>query len=605
MASVMVMAMGIMGRQNSRVNYAHRVYASVLALTACHSHSALARVLDFQVKPSVTVAQSYSDNLRVGTAGRASNQGKAGFYTSIAPGLHMARQGARLQFNLTAQLQYLHYEDIEISPKLYPQLQMDSKLELLEKSVFFDAFSTISQGNASAVGGFSPTNSMASNTINSTTYSTFRASPYWLPHFGGYAEGEVRVAYSKFANTTSSQSSTFSSSVANLETDSYQQSVYLHSGRAFDSNGINWRLNFNNQDQQRSGGNTSSLSDVRFRSTDAEISLRLVQDISAFVQLGYYDNKYSGNTQTNNGFYVTPGLYWKPSPSFSLAAGYGLNTYFSNVTWNPTKRTSFQLSYRDSQVGGSNASASQFAGGGANTSVAGTNNSSIPGLNLGGSSADNAALSNSGGYATGNLGSSGVGSVWNGTLRHQTRTSTWTASYITTTTTIQQYLFSLSPFTTPTDLSGNPLGLPIVNGRPTGLPDLNNGIITNRRFQLGVSWVLAKHNFALSGYTSEIGYSTTTGRDQNILGVQANWNWRFSPRLTSSIQGFWQTSEYKGSRSGSTDFLSASFTLSRQLSPEAIAALSFNHYETSSSGLNAGAGTFDSNSVTASFQFNF
>jgi hypothetical protein len=488
---------------------------------------------------------------------------------------------------------------------------MSSKTELFNDSIFVDSSSTLGQINSSAIGAVSSSNLY--QTGNFTDYRTFRLSPYWTPHLNGYAEGELRLSYSYFANNnTHNTSSSTGTGIGNLGSDSYQESLHLKSGRKFNASGATWRLSLNNQEQHNQ---SSSSSAVRFRSYNGELSHVLINDINAFTQIGYYDNQYSGSITAKNGLYVTPGLSWTPSPNFSLAAGYGYKAYFGNVNWHPSEHTSFQLNYRNSQVGGSNYGIPGFGGGGLSSGYGygglATSSTAIAGFDYNPVGGTTAAGSTS---PTGALGANNAGSTWNGSLNHRTRTTNWTASYYTATTTIQQILSSSPTFTAQHDAFGNPITELTPIERAVNTPNLTDGIIISKRAQGSVTWTLSKSNLYLSFYHNDLNYSSGTSRPQTILGVTASWNWRFSSRMNAILQGTWQTSDYHGGRTSvssgptSTDYLTASISLSRQLSSFATGSLQFFHSQANSNGLSGISSTsnsYDVNRVVASVSVNF
>ncbi len=595
MASATAMGMDIMGRPKSRANRVFPCQAEKVGLgiwlMLFVMPSAYAKIWDFDIKPSLATSQIYSDNFGLQSSSSTA-QTQGGFATLLAPALNIVRDSPNVKFNLSYRLQFIYYEGVNLDPQLYNQLQMTSKTEIYDDSVFVDSTSTIGQGNATSIGAFSPNNVTQSSTVNTTTYRTFRISPYWLPHLGGYAEGEVRVGYSRFDNTTSANpvgNGVSSNAIGNLGSDTYQESVYLRSGKKMDSTGLSGRLSLSNQEQDYS---STAASNLRFRSVNGELSYRLVDHISAFVQAGYYDNAYSGTISPTNGIYATPGLSWTPSPQFTLAAGYGINAYFANLTWNPSQRTTFLLNYRDSQVGGSASGQQGSLGSGIGSTGSGIGQT--------GSS-----------FAAGPLGASSVGSIWTGSMQHRTRTTTWKASYYTTTTTIQDYLASQSTFTTPTDVNGNPVGTPTANNLATNSPNYTNGVIVSKVAQLSVSWFVSKNTFQLSANQNNITYSTGNYPGQDILGFSASWNYRFSPRLNASIQGTWQSSSYSGSNAGKTEYLMASMSINRPFSSSVMGSLQFTHYQTNSGNVTTASnlldalGSYDSNQVTASLNVKF
>jgi uncharacterized protein (PEP-CTERM system associated) len=215
------------------------------------------------------------------------------------------------------------------------------------------------------------------------------------------------------------------------------------------------------------------------------------------------------------------------------------------------------------------------------------------------------------------MGAANAGSNWNVSLQHRTRTTTWNASYFTTNATIQQYLSNQSTFTTPTDINGNPIGEATANDRAINLPNLTNAansVFLSKRAQLSVSWFLSRSTFMLSAYQNNITYSTSSSINppQDIYGVTGSWAWRFSPRTSASVMGTWQTSDFQAANSISgnqrTEFMNATVSLNRQISPYINAYLQFSHFQTNTNNVTNNIntlGAYDANRVTASINVRF
>lgn len=622
MAWATATGMDIMGRLRSRNKSLPQGMATNLCLglllVTCLTRPACARILGATVTPTLNISQSYSDNLRLGSSSSSvpsSGSHQGGFVTQLSPMLRVVRDSARSRFNLTARLQYLQYEDVNINSRLYPQLQMSTNTEVFDDSVFIDSSSRIAQGNASSFGSISSSNLNQSN-VNSTTYSSFNISPYWRPHMGGYANGELRVGYYYFGNNNSATgagTSTANNSIANLGSYSLQESVHLTTGRQFDSTGIAGRMSINNQERHYQSRTTN---DTRFRSYNGELRYNLLNDIGAFVQAGYYDNAYPNRAPTHNGLYVTPGLYWVPSPNFNLAAGYGYNSYFVNMSWHPSQNTSFSVNYRDSQVGGSSYGLSGLglgtSGLGGSSSLYG--NTGIAGFDYNPAGNNYGQINTSSQLPgstspTGALGAPTFGSNWNGSFHHNTRATSWSISYLTTTTTIQQYLSS--------DLySSSTAANFYTDERDTSLPDLTNSVMVIKRIQGSVSWKLPRSSVVFRAYQTNTNYLSSLRNKQDTFGVSASWTWLLSPRVSTSFTGTWQSSDRKSSNTNNnssqpkTEYLSASVSLNRHFSSSVTGSLQFTHYQSDSSNLTnpnvlGYAGSYDSNRVTASLLVNF
>jgi uncharacterized protein (PEP-CTERM system associated) len=273
--------------------------------------------------------------------------------------------------------------------------------------------------------------------------------------------------------------------------------------------------------------------------------------------------------------------------------------YFANVQWNPSQNTTFQLNYKNSQVGGGNYYGQNGFGYGYGGTGGGVDYNTLGG---------NFAQGTGANTATGALGANNVGSNWNGSLQHKTRTITWNASYYTTTTTAQQYLSASSIY-------GNSILDTNTPDKNISLPNLTNSLMVMRRAQGSMSWQLSRSNIMLTTYQSSIDYLSGNTRPQDLYGVTASWNWRFSTRMNATVGGMWQSSEYSGTASNSnkqkTEYFSANLTITRQLSSYATGSLQFNHTESNANNVNSVSnilgtlGSYNTNQVTANLNLNY
>ncbi|WP_240502645.1 TIGR03016 family PEP-CTERM system-associated outer membrane protein, partial [Methylocaldum sp. 14B] len=300
--------------------------------------------VDWLVTPNLTARGIYSDNINLSGSGQRSSSsagqnGDDAFVTELSPGVSVRRRGRNL-FNLDYRMQNLFYAGTDTDPRINNQLQMNSTTELWDNSVFIDSTSTIGQYNNSTTGRFAFDN--VSQTGNTSDYRTFRISPYWKPHLGGYAEGTARVTYSNIGG-------------GNFDSNIFEQRIDLRSGNWFDS--LAWRANFYNQENTRDNGvgGASATGDVKYRNYNGELRYRLSKEFSPFIQAGRFENDFLGQTNISgarNGGYWTAGLAWTPSAKLAVQGGWGSNNHFISVAWEPSKRTTFQIIYRDSDIGG-------------------------------------------------------------------------------------------------------------------------------------------------------------------------------------------------------------------------------------------------------------
>ena len=569
-----------------------------------------AKIFDATLKPYFTVSQIYSDNLNLGGVANVGNSSAiGGFVTEISPSFSLIRNGPHSKYNVNYRLQFLAYEAGGWGPRFFNQLQMTSNTELIDNSLYIDSSSGISQINASPLGNFSPDTIIRSSAVPYVTYRTFRISPYWRVNYGGYVTGEVRATYYNFGNSIPNSTTTNSlGGYPSLNSNSHQESIDLRNGKRLTS--LGWRLSLNNQVQYNQGATQPVLTDasIRFRAVNSEVSNRLgMYDLTFFVQSGYYDNHFPGDLTAHNGSYFTPGLSWTPSPKFQWAVGYGYNAYFTNLTWKPSQRTSLQFSFRNSQVGGSYIASTPYGIGG--LSGSGNLNNSSNSINSLGQ-----GFEMNSGASGGPLGSAVGGISYNGMFQHRTRTTSWTASYITTTSTMQQMLMNQSTFTTPTDINGNPTGDATANNINTTLNGLNNQVFVSKMARANLNWYLSKNTFGVGAFYNNYTNPAFNVKPTEIYGVDASWKWRFSQRMYATALFYWSHNSAINNGlstviSGNTQYTNSSFSIGRQLSPDITLNLEYTNYHfqtTSPNALASGiAGNTNSNRITASIYIRF
>jgi hypothetical protein len=562
--------------------------------------------VDWLVTPNLTARGIYSDNINLSGSGQRSSSsagqnGDDAFVTELSPGVSVRRRGRNL-FNLDYRMQNLFYAGTDTDPRINNQLQMNSTTELWDNSVFIDSTSTIGQYNNSTTGRFAFDN--VSQTGNTSDYRTFRISPYWKPHLGGYAEGTARVTYSNIGG-------------GNFDSNIFEQRIDLRSGNWFDS--LAWRANFYNQENTRDNGvgGASATGDVKYRNYNGELRYRLSKEFSPFIQAGRFENDFLGQTNISgarNGGYWTAGLAWTPSAKLAVQGGWGSNNHFISLAWEPSKRTTFQIIYRDSDIGGVYGGSSigglgyggagfggagfggaGFGGtgfGGAGFGGAGFGGAGFGGAGFGGAGFGGAGFGGAGFGGTG-LGGFNAGTTWNALLSHRTRRTSWIATYTVNTTTIQQVLLDQPVFD---PLTSQPFLLPIDQ------PILTNEVITRKRGQASVSGHTAKSTVTLTGYQEDRNYQFSG--DQDVLGFTALWSWQFAARTQSLLYFVWQAIDNQSATLGSSDnkFMTVSLALNRRIWADLMGSLELRHMQQDS---NRSQNEFDENRVTASLLMRF
>ncbi|MCC7486309.1 MAG: TIGR03016 family PEP-CTERM system-associated outer membrane protein [Burkholderiales bacterium] len=286
---------------------------------------------EFQLVPTLNVAQYYSDNVALAPEG----QEVSDWVTQVRPGVLFTYNGARIKFFATAAAELL-YRNREGSTEVNPQYNGGTvgSAELVEKLLYLDTTSSVSQ---QAVSVLRPVSYSSVNTDgNRATTQTTLLSPYLRYSFGSEVDTEARYAYT-IVNTDA---------VGSGATDSTGNRVALRavSGPAYRL--TRWHASYvwENIDY-----------DNRLRESRSERALvgvrRLVTPVVGLVaNVGYEDYNYVTTGQSPSGLYWNAGLDWTPSPRTQLTALAGRRFYGRTyaLTFNHrTRLTVWNLGYSE------------------------------------------------------------------------------------------------------------------------------------------------------------------------------------------------------------------------------------------------------------------
>jgi len=284
--------------------------------------------LDWTIRPSLNIEQIYSDNIRLTDTNKQS-----ALVTDVSPGVSINGSSPISNFDFNYRVQGLYNAQGDSGLDVNNQLQMNTDYQLIRDRFFVESSSSISQQNVS---NRQIANDNISGGSNSSTVSTFSLSPYWTPHFKGFADGEFRVTY----DTVSSKGGESSLS----DTDSFSQNINLNSGNDFSL--FSWSFSFNNSERSNSDGE-----DVSFQDSQAEIRYAIGREFSVFARAGQSSNSFASNSDShNNGISYTLGGQWQPSQRFRLEAGMG-NNRFVTVEVTPFNRLHWITTYTNNDIG--------------------------------------------------------------------------------------------------------------------------------------------------------------------------------------------------------------------------------------------------------------
>jgi len=149
---------------------------------------------DWKVTPSVTVEETYTDNLFVNpnVTGTTQPAKEADFVTTVTPAVGVRATGGRVRANLDYSPSYVRpYENAD-RDQVRQNLLGFGTAEIYEDIVFVDARATMFQATADASQPISSSlNNVSSNIGNVKSYSV---SPAFRHHFGPYVDTLSRVS---------------------------------------------------------------------------------------------------------------------------------------------------------------------------------------------------------------------------------------------------------------------------------------------------------------------------------------------------------------------------------------------------------------------------
>ena len=271
-----------------------------------------ANAANWNITPRLRLGGSYSDNILL-----RENNKEGDFVARIVPGLSVRGRGGRLQMNLDYNLENLFYEADSSRDQTNHQFQGNATAELWRNRLFLDARGRVSQQLVDNQGRF--TNSNLSITGNRADTVTYSFAPYFVHHFGSWADANIRYEYSDVTNKRN----------AGLDSEIDVITATLNSGRKFYR--IPWGLTFRSREVSRSSGAEASFDSLRLN-TSYRFSRKYQIDVTAGIE----DNKF--NTIENNvdGFYWTIGGTW--TPSRRTQASFAMGERFFGTTMRASAR---------------------------------------------------------------------------------------------------------------------------------------------------------------------------------------------------------------------------------------------------------------------------
>lgn len=301
---------------------AARSFAGAMLLLPFHSYAG-----DWKVTPSLSLKETYTDNVRLATPGNEQSD----FITQINPGISVSGTGSHLKFDGRYTMQNIFYANDSGPTSINHQLSANGNVELLDDLFFVDGRASISQQNISAFGPQTTDNTnITGNVTNVTTYSI---SPYLRHRFKNFASGEARYTHDSV------------STGANGLSDSQSDRILLGLTSGTDFGRLGWGLNYNKQQLDSTNGQTVDL-----ETYSGNLRYRVTPQFGLTATGGEEKNSYQSLTGKSGGSYWTGGFAWNPSQRTSISANAGQRFYGNTYSLNAnhrSRRTFWSVSYSE------------------------------------------------------------------------------------------------------------------------------------------------------------------------------------------------------------------------------------------------------------------
>ncbi len=309
--------------------------------------------------PSLTLQEAFNDNVFQSQFDR-----RWDLITYVTPGLAIYGDTQNVQLRFNYQPTLVYYARNSSLDQLAQNLNAIGNITLWQDHLYLDLRAAVGVGSASgstpglgfnggAIGQPTATGAPSLglnglNKNNSSQYTSFAASPYFLQSFGDY--GNLKLGYTLSHSTTSNAAGFVPlptnstgpslSQTTNEELATFNSGTFLE--RASDTVSL---------DATQSGGSGSGTNSHTATASN-QVNYVLNRAVTAFVSIGYESLDYSGgNTESVNDLTWQVGTTLTPDPRSTLNLSYGheqgVDSLSANGVYQLTARTSVNVNYAE------------------------------------------------------------------------------------------------------------------------------------------------------------------------------------------------------------------------------------------------------------------
>lgn len=304
-------------------------------------------------QPTLVVAETYMDNIRLTDTRRPGAAKDGDFITQINPGFSWVNEGSRFSAQADYELQNIIYADNSDHNNTNHQLDFVSNTVLAENLFYLDADINYGQWDISFDRPSSGDNLAITN--NRTDVLRTRINPYLLRQLSNHHT--VSAGYTAWRSDDSRQITHANSYFANFNSHDHEK--------------LNWSIGYFNQ----SNDNNQNQNESTFERVFASASYTLTTQVSLDLGAGYEDNELTfSETEENDvdegdannpdapagdsapelnetkGQFWNAGLTWRPNSTDTLSANFGERYYgksYSLFTRIVRNRYQFRARYEE------------------------------------------------------------------------------------------------------------------------------------------------------------------------------------------------------------------------------------------------------------------
>ena len=283
---------------------------------------------DWTFDPRLSLVETYTDNLNLSPSGQETSQS----VTQVNPGIGVSADGRRIKLDASYNMQNLRYSGDSSLNRTNNQFSAGLRSEPIKDWFYFDWNGRVTQQLLSPQNGITTDNLTPDNGSRGDVVAT-SISPQIRRNLGRdidlalvYTEGWVN--YETAASDTNSED------------------LSLVVGRPRTVAGIDWQLSAAEKRTDRENGN-----DFESQSVEGRVGFRILPDTRFVAYAGREEGQISSSRTFEEGDYWSAGLFWQPSPKFSLELTKGDNDQQEHLNYSPSARSQISVSHIKREVG--------------------------------------------------------------------------------------------------------------------------------------------------------------------------------------------------------------------------------------------------------------